>query len=68
MTDAVDPHGFNAERRPLCPFCSKPFGDDMIEAYYGASGGYESSGPEPYGHVDITCDGCNRLIYRKEHG
>lgn len=62
---ALDPHGY-AEVRPLCPFCSKPFGDQMIDIYHGASTGYESSGPEAYGHVDITCDGCGKLIYRKE--
>jgi hypothetical protein len=43
-TAKTDDAGFVA--RPLCPFCSKPFGDDMIEAWaesWGCeSGGYDT--------------------------
>jgi hypothetical protein len=66
--DVTDASGFNVEARPLCPFCSKTFGDEMIDAYYGASMSCSTCGPEPYGHIDITCDGCGRLVYRKEYG
>lgn len=62
MTERLDVHGFNVEARPLCPFCSKPFGDDMIDDWV-ESAEYES-GSETSA-VEIVCDGCKRLIYRK---
>lgn len=53
---------------PLCPFCSAPWTEDMIELEGGASEQYESVGPECYGAVKITCEACDRLIYEKEFG
>lgn len=55
--------------RPLCPFCSKPWSDDMVRVYdVVTSAGCETCG---YGStveatIDITCNSCNRLIYRKQ--
>lgn len=64
----LDEEGFAVGARPLCPFCSKPwsakmmgqFHDTQIEnGYYGDVDGVKAT-------IDITCDGCTRLIYRKE--
>ncbi len=55
--------------KPLCPFCSKPWSDEMVRVLHlYASEGCSTCGhgSEISGVVDITCDGCNRLIYRKE--
>ena len=64
-------NGFVKEARPLCPFCSKPWTDDMIRVFdVDASHGPDSYdfGPEnERATVDITCSSCERLIYRKEY-
>jgi len=55
--------------RPLCPFCSKPWTDDMIKVLdVSQSGGCDTCGhgATTTATVDITCDSCKRLIYRKE--
>jgi hypothetical protein len=67
-TAELDADGFAKGARPLCPFCSKPWTGRMMDLEYGAAQYYESCGCESYGTLDITCDGCNRLIYRKEWG
>lgn len=65
----VDDDGFVKGSRPLCPFCSKPWSKEMVQVLdlYASEGcdtcGY---GGGIDGTVDITCDGCGRLIYRKE--
>lgn len=65
-----DEHGYVA--RPLCPFCSKPWGDAMMDVYVSSGGGGCDTcgyGGEGSATIDIECDGCGRLIYRKEfHG
>ncbi len=64
----LDDEGFAVGSRPLCPFCSKPWSACMMgrfenskldTGYYGDVYGVETT-------IDITCDGCERLIYRKE--
>lgn len=66
--DEVDESGFNVAARPLCPFCSKPWSVEMmgmfeecsvVRGYYGDFEGVDIT-------IDISCDGCERLIYRKE--
>lgn len=55
--------------RPLCPFCSEPWTDDMIRVLdISCSEGCETCGYGSTGTatVDITCESCERLIYRKE--
>lgn len=63
--------GFAKDARPLCPFCSAPWTDDMIRVFdVDAQHGYGSYdfGPEDErATVDITCTSCKRLIYRKEY-
>lgn len=74
MSDATEPQvddaGFAKGARPLCPFCSKPWGDEMLrlldlsvhnEGYYPGDNDYRVTAV-----IDINCDGCGRLIYRKE--
>ena len=68
MTDQLDHSGFNVEARPLCPFCSKAWSDTMIERFAECSLeiGYYDDVERVDVTIDITCDGCERLIYRKE--
>lgn len=74
MTDKhpTDRHGFALGGRPICPFCSAAWTDEMVRVFdIDASHGYGSYdfGPEDQrATVDITCSTCNRLIYRREHG
>lgn len=51
----------------LCPFCSRPWDEQMVELYAHASSGCDTCGPEIEAYVDITCGGCKRTIYRKEY-
>lgn len=49
----------------LCPFCSKPWNEDMIDIYthsYGCDTCGYGSGTE----ITITCDGCKKIIYQKD--
>jgi|HubBroStandDraft_2_1064218.scaffolds.fasta_scaffold00063_36 hypothetical protein len=63
--------GFAPGARPLCPFCSAPWDDNMIRVYdIDASHGEGSYdfGPEAQrATIDIKCSSCKRLIYRKEY-
>ena len=64
----LDDEGFAVGARPLCPFCSRAWSARMMEMFAEASAlsGYygEPSGVELV--IDISCDSCDRLIYRKE--
>lgn len=64
----LDDDGFAVGARPLCPFCSKAWSARMMNlfadcevstGYYGDVEGVDVT-------IDISCDGCDRLIYRKE--
>lgn len=55
---------------PLCPFCSAPWTEDMVKVLnVSASEGCDSCGFDAVvsATVDITCESCGRLIYRKEY-
>lgn len=69
MTTVKD--GFQSGARPLCPFCSKPWTDDMISVYdidaSHGEGSYDFGPENQRATVDISCSSCNRLIYRKEY-
>lgn len=54
--------------KPLCPFCSHPWTDDMVKVFTESSGGCETCGYGGYTsyELDITCEECGKLIYRKE--
>jgi len=52
---------------PLCVWCKAPWDDDMLKVYceadvtfgdYGSVDGIETT-------IDVTCNSCNRLVYRK---
>lgn len=63
--------GFAPGARPLCVFCNVPWTDDMIrvfeiDAMHGY-GSYDFGKEDETATVDITCQSCGRLIYRKEH-
>jgi hypothetical protein len=64
----VDDAGFAVGARPLCPFCSKPWGDGMMDLFERChvATGYYGDPEDIEATIDITCDGCNRTIYRKE--
>jgi hypothetical protein len=52
----------------LCPFCSAPWTDGMMEVEAYAGGGCDTCGygGEPHGTVTISCESCKRVIYIKE--
>lgn len=55
--------GFAPGARPLCPFCSAPWTDDMIvieDNFYSYDSG---AGCNP--ELEIKCSSCHRLIYKK---
>lgn len=63
--------GFAPGARPICVFCSAPWSDEMIkvediDASHG-HGSYDIGPENQRATVDITCDTCNKLIYRKEY-
>ncbi len=46
----------------ICPFCSKPFTGEMLEAYngtYGCDTGCE------YLTVEVECNNCKKIVYSK---
>lgn len=56
---------------PLCVFCSAPWTDDMLKVMARAeveSGYYEGDWSVEGCDVkiDVVCQTCNRLVYRKE--
>lgn len=62
--------GFQPGARPLCVFCSAPWTDEMIRVYdidaSHGEGSYDFGPENQRATVDIACEGCKRLIYRKE--
>lgn len=64
----LDDDGFAAGARPLCPFCSKPWSARMMRLFEECSinTGYYGDPEDVDVTINITCDGCERLIYRKE--
>lgn len=58
----------NSEFRVLCPYCDKPYTDEMTKQLV-AAGLCETCGtgltPETK-YIDIKCGNCNKIIYRKE--
>jgi hypothetical protein len=57
--------------RPLCPFCSAPWTDDMIKVEdVSCSQGCDTCGygGSASGTVKIHCEACEKLIYQKDFG
>lgn len=68
MTDKID--GFVPGSRPICGFCNAPWTEDMIKVMSEAEleyGYYNDAYVDAVTtNIDITCENCKRLIYRKE--
>lgn len=64
----VDADGFAEGARPLCPFCSKAWSAKMMDMFAeaGVTTGYYGDPERIEAVINITCDGCERPIYRKE--
>lgn len=64
----VDEDGFAVGARPLCPFCSKPWTAKMMDMFEtcAITIGYYGDPEDVHITIDIKCDGCDRVIYRKE--
>jgi hypothetical protein len=54
--------------RPLCPFCSKPWGDEAVKLFDLDAGDQCDSGrwDDDNCTVSITCQECGKEMYRKE--
>jgi hypothetical protein len=63
--------GFAPGARPLCAFCSTPWTDAMIQVFdvdaCHGEGSYDFGPENGRATIDITCEACKRLIYRKEY-
>ena len=68
MDDRRLPDSAGYVLRPLCPFCSAPWTDDMIKVEAEAASGCDTCGfgGGTHGEVRINCASCTRLIYIKE--
>lgn len=52
----------------LCPFCNKEYTAKMLETLDICEGSYtpECVGSKITGKIDIICENCKKLVYRKE--
>lgn len=55
------------ELRILCPFCNAPYTAKMIEELdYTIGCDTCGHGGGAYGTIEIYCENCERLVYKKE--
>lgn len=68
MTKKKAVEGFQPGARPLCAFCGAQWTDEMVKVRdINAFNDPEGFGPtNERATVDIACEHCHRLIYRKE--
>ena len=71
MIKRREPDGFVDGGAPICGFCNAPWTDDMVKILHKAEaerGYYEGDidGIDVMIKIDVTCESCKRLIYRKE--
>ena len=54
----------NLERRPLCPYCRTEFSDENMNLYTNCA--EYDSGTSHEAVIEIHCDKCKRLVYKKD--
>lgn len=51
----------------FCPFCNDKYTAKMVEDLKSSEGCDTCEwGNEPKGNIDIVCENCKKLVYRKE--
>ena len=60
--------GSKYELKVFCPFCSSEYTASMLHQLEFSEASYTTNcvGEKIYGYIDIVCDNCKRLVYRKE--
>lgn len=49
----------------VCPYCRKPYTARMEHCLYEAAG-CDTCGGRVEGEIEIYCENCNKLVYKKE--
>lgn len=62
--------GFVEDGRPICVFCNAKWTDAMIRVYdvdaAHGEGSYDYGPEDQTASVEIICESCHRLIYKKQ--
>lgn len=58
----------NSEIKVLCPFCNSAHSAKVVDELFSSGGGCDTCGygSEPTGTIEIVCENCNKVVYKKE--